>query len=82
MRISANEDDAGFAAWKRVPEDRRRDIRIFLDGAEQRRVVTADADQGIVVRLKEDAAGQIFVLNDEIAQETLTGNVRIEMPGT
>jgi hypothetical protein len=45
LRISLDRDDPGFQG------DDLLGARIFLDGIEQRHVVTADEEQGIIVRL-------------------------------
>jgi hypothetical protein len=55
-------------------------LRIFLDGEEQRRVTAYDADKGTITRQRLDEAGRIFVDpgTDEVALETLTGSVEVK----
>jgi hypothetical protein len=81
VRLSADENDPGYAAWMAIPN--RFEVTIFLDGVEQRSVVTADDEDGFVVKSKLDAQGNVQVnpeKPDEIWMEMLHGAVRIEVP--
>jgi hypothetical protein len=78
MRISLDRDDPGFQGGDLLR------ARIFLDGIEQRHVVTADEEQGIIVRfylgihcgpMRQPATGELML-------ETVKGVVRIEWPST
>lgn len=54
-------------------------IRILLDGEEQRRVTAYDQDKGTVTRHRLDEAGRIFVdpETDKVAVETVSGAVKV-----
>jgi len=56
-------------------------IDVFLDGKPLKQVQTADEEQGIIVKAKEDAQGNIYCVegSDEIAKEVLTGKVEIKV---
>jgi hypothetical protein len=76
MRVSCNPDDPGYVAspWG---------VKVFLDGVEQRKVITADEEEGTVLRYVLDAQGgaQLDPKNPEEAwRETVRGSVRIEFP--
>lgn len=75
MRVSMDESDRGYTG--RLPG-----VRVYLDGQEQRGVITADDEEGLVVRLQRNRLGH-FVLDEarqEAAREEIRGVVRIEMP--
>ena len=71
-RGSVDLDDPGF-------DPQLADVNVWLDGIEQRDVITYDLDQGLIVRVRRDQAGRL-VLNaerDEVERETLRGEVRV-----
>ena len=79
MRISVNEWDAGYKAWRVIKN--KQAIHVFLDDVEQRHVITADDDAGLVVVQVRDAAAGKAVLNesrDAVQHVELRGKVRIE----
>lgn len=74
MRLSVDKNDPGY-----VP--RYLGARVYLDGIERSRVITADEEQRLIVRCVTDERGRP-VLNrerNEVARETLHGEVRIEL---
>ena len=77
MRVSTDMEDIGFRAETDI-ENRGAILAIYLDGVKQEYVVTADSDEGIIIRLKRYPDGAFVVSGDEIVRETLNGDVRIE----
>lgn len=75
MRLSVDEDDPGFSPLFRG-------VRVHLDGIERTRVVTADEEQRLIVRYFTDERGlmRLNKAGDGAERETLTGDVRIEVP--
>lgn len=81
MRVSCLKSDPGYPAWIQGGGYRR--WRILLDGVEQRDVVTADDELGVVVRNRRDARG-LIALNerrDAVIRDELRGLVRIVRAG-
>ena len=74
MRLSVHIADPGYCPIC------SRGARVFLDGLEQRRVFTADEEQGLVVVARVDAQGRTIPSPDRrgLQQETRHGQVRIE----
>ena len=74
MRISADKADPGYSWFLR-----HLDSIIFLDGEKQRFCLTADDEQGFVVRHQLDAAGKLVVdrIKEEFALEKVFGQVKI-----
>lgn len=70
MRISADTNDSGYT------HDCMHDVEIYLDGVMQNNVVTADEDQGFILRASEDKGG-LIVKDGYFVEETLTGRVEI-----
>jgi hypothetical protein len=79
MRLSVLADDPGYLAYGCLGRIGRK-VKIKLDGEEMSAVVTADEEQGIVVRYKKDAEGHLLAENDEAVTETLHGTVEIIVP--
>lgn len=80
MRVSVKTDDPGNTAYADLLCEGRT-VHIFLDGVEQRDVITADEEAGTVERFVLDADGhaQLDPLKEgEAWIETVTGTVRIE----
>lgn len=77
MRISADKGDPGYTAYATAPN--RTKIEVYLDGVLQKHVVTADTDEGWLLRLKEDDKGNLFIdhTTNRIAAERCTGKVEI-----
>lgn len=78
MRLSSHEDDPGYLAWRALRDaGRAQAIVVLLNGIEQTHVEMADEERGIVRKCCLDERGGIFCIGDEIAKETLYGNVQI-----
>ena len=78
MRISCDQGDAGYLIWRNMKN--RTAVKVFVDEVEQRDVVTADDETGIVVVLVRDGDGKL-VLTPElnaVKRLELRGKVRIE----
>jgi hypothetical protein len=54
-----------------------RRVHVSLDSVVQTMVEAYDVDAGTVTRPKLDPDGYIYVVDDEIARETVTGNVEV-----
>lgn len=82
MRISSDENDPGFHAWQRLMKaplpDTTVSLRLSLDGVVVKDAVTADDEEGLLVRYCRAPNGELIVDGDEIRTETLHGAVRIE----
>lgn len=74
MRVSVEDGDRGekflsaLRAWDK-------DVRIFLDGIEQRNVLTADDEEGLVRRFP----GGLPHDGEKVLTEDVLGNVKIEI---
>lgn len=77
MRISINDSDPGFVPWIFVSG-----VRVWLDGVEITKVITADEEARSVERFATDEQGRCYLneARDEAVRETLRGTVRIELP--
>jgi len=75
MRASVYPEDPGYIA----SEDDRRRINVTLDGIRQRFVLTADEQQGFVLRSALDPNGKLIIKGDEILTERVTGKVEISL---
>lgn len=76
-RVSSDEDDLGHENWSRLYPAIKVDV--YLDGAEVRDCITADSIDGMVLRCKHNEAGEIYAVGDQIATETVKGNVVIKL---
>lgn len=77
MRISVDQDDAGFETYQRLGRAAR--VMIFLDGIALTNCTMADDALGEVERYRDDQRGAV----DHFLKERLKGAVRIEIgPGT
>lgn len=74
MRLSADKTDPGYSWYLR-----HLCSVIFLDGEKQRFCLTADDEQGFIVRYKADAKGNLVVdlERGEIVREKVFGRVKI-----
>lgn len=72
MRLTVLDDDPGI----KIHPDKR--IKVFLDGVEVQRCVTADDEKGEVIILASDENGFMLAVNGEVMYQTLHGIVRIE----
>lgn len=75
MRLSCDRNDPGYhpAATK---------VRVYLNGAERTKVITADEEARLIVRFQTDEKGRLIKneKRDDVLRETLYGDVRIELP--
>ena len=70
MRVSVNQDDAGYKHdWHRY--------EAYLNDELCNHCVTADEELGTVEVLKKDEAGNFMIKDDCTVTETLTGKVKI-----
>ena len=74
-RFSTDERDAGYAAWKRLV-DSGSIPRVFLDGVEERNLVMADSNLGMVTRIVDN---NTWVADERLNREHVYGSVRIEI---
>lgn len=72
MRTSADPNDSGYT------HDCMHGVEIYLDGIMQNNVVTADEEQGFIIRTPE-YEGELIAIDGYFAEETLTGRVKIRM---
>jgi hypothetical protein len=71
MRISVKEGDPGYCAEAFK-------ARVFFNDVEQKGTcITADEEQGLIVRFIKNEDGGLVVNNGEAMTETVTGKVRI-----
>ena len=76
MRISCDADDPGYAEWMKLGETRF-EVKVFLDDAEVREVITADEEAGMLVRYRKNDEGRLIVENGIFLRETLYGRVEL-----
>lgn len=79
MRLSVDSNDPGNMLYGMMGSLGRQ-VRVFLGGKEVRDVITADDEEGFVLHFERDADGNVFAIGDEVATETLTGDVKIVLP--
>ena len=74
--MSADKKDPGY-------ENLNNSARIFLDGIEKTRVITADEEPGYLLRYATTDAGEIVIApcGTELVTETLYGRVVIQTDG-
>ncbi len=75
MRISINKKDLAY-----MPPERRKLYRVWIGGQEVKHVITADTEQGFVLRAITTPDGKMVVnpLTRGVATQRLHGHVRIE----
>lgn len=80
MRLSCIRGDPGFAAYKRTISGRQA-VYIFVDGAPQMYVITADEELGEVLRFVQGEDGRPVVNRDkdDFETETVRGRVHIDI---
>lgn len=78
MRYSSDENDQGYRAFADAMISNKK-IKVFLDDVEQKMCITADDEARYIKRAVLDENGAIVVSGDEIAVESVFGNVRIEL---
>lgn len=84
MRMSSDKDDPGYTTWVRGmakrPAGAKSAVRVFLRDAYVEDVLTADEDEGMLVRCCRSASGDLILDGGEIRTEVLRGEVRIVYP--
>lgn len=79
MRLSVDQDDQGYKAWK-LRGGHKRPVRVLLNGRHVKRVITADTKRGFVLAYQEDAEGKAIVnaRRTDMKRYRQYGNVEIE----
>lgn len=79
MRMSVNQGDRGYRAYKTLPKGVTPTVTV--DGAEVRMVVTADDRLGYVLAIDVDGDGraQINSRRDGVKHKQIHGDVQIEL---
>lgn len=76
MRLSTDKKDPSYkrdTTWATV----------YLDGKKQEGVVTADEEQGYIIKWEQNEMGQYMIENEDLIQVKYLGNVVIVgRPGT
>ena len=77
MRMSCHKDDPGYAAF--LEANLRGKVVVYLDGVVQHHAITADEEQGFVIRHATDAEGNVLINATRTATvtERVSGQVRI-----
>ena len=75
MRVSVDEQDPGYS-----PGLIGRGVKVFLDGVEQRQVVTADDELGLIVMYDVDENGRVKMDGEMVRRINAQGAVKIELP--
>ncbi|WP_242183227.1 hypothetical protein [Sphingomonas sp. CARO-RG-8B-R24-01] len=72
--LSIEEGEPGFRPdWQDIAFD----LNIFVDGVEQRNVVSYDCNAGLVKRFLISASGRFIVEGDQVVLETIHGTVEV-----
>lgn len=79
MRLSVRADDPGNILYASMGYLGRK-VRVKLDGEEISAVITADEEEGFVVRYRKDVDDHFVIEDDEAVTETITGKVEIILP--
>lgn len=76
-RYSCEHTDPG---WSNYHRQRMKSVRILLDGKDVTEVITADEEQGYILRHKTDDNGHILINFDaqETLKEELHGKVKVK----
>jgi hypothetical protein len=73
MRISVKKDDPGYDPVN------SRYAKVYLDGVEQKHCVTADEEEGYIIRYVTDDNGELTIEGDYIKEEKVAGKVKIDI---
>lgn len=76
MRLSVDDTDPGYSRLAFG-------VRVFLDGAEVKRVITADEERGLIVQHAVNEHGDLLWADrsrKQLRREMRYGDVRIEVP--
>lgn len=77
MRLSTNEADPSYWEWRNLLLSS--DIRVYLDGAEQKDCTEVDDGLGYVIRHPRDENGDLILDGDIIRSERAEGIVQIKI---
>lgn len=79
MRLSVDQDDPGYKAWK-LRGGHKRPVRVLLNGSHVERVITADTKRGFILAYQDDADGNAIINARRIDAKRYRqyGNVEIE----
>lgn len=80
MRLSFDPDDRAYTDPHSIAGAAIVGTKVYVDGVEISDVVTADDVEGIVTHYKQDADGDLIVVDDLIVMHHSKGDVRIELP--
>lgn len=75
-RMSNDSSDRGYANWVPYQHEASR-VKIYLNDVLQKYVAVADTLEGLVKRAKLDEDGELYVVAGRVAEEVVTGKVRI-----
>lgn len=75
MRLSVDKEDPGYTGPIRG-------LKVFLDGVEQKWVITADEEEGKVLTLVRLPDGNFARDGDELRQEWKSGKVELQFPAS
>lgn len=81
--VSIRDNERGYTTYKNIT-GRGRKVVVTLDGIDQKGLITADAENGFIVRRKTDADGNVCIneKGDEFLEETIHGRVVIDLAKT
>lgn len=72
--LSIEEGEPGYRPdW----QDFAFDLNIFVDGVEQRNVVSYDCNAGLLKRLQVSESGRFIVEGNQVLLETISGTVEV-----
>lgn len=77
-RVSVDKSDPGYEPWIKL-RSRGKDIRTLLDGVPVKYCVTADSDEGLVVRYPCDRNGRVLIHGDQVVMESVHGKVELQV---
>jgi hypothetical protein len=74
MRLSVDSNDPGY-------NPKAFGAKVYLNGAEVTKVITADEDRGMLIRYQTDQRGKLILNSDrsDALRETRYGIVRIDL---
>lgn len=80
-RVSSEKDDPGYLAWCTLNADKKTCL-VYLDGVQQKFVLTADAKEGWIKRHILSPNGNLVIGSDNnILNEIVSGVVTISIAG-
>ncbi len=75
-RFSCRKGDPGYRDYCMARGDRQK-VKIYLNGEEQKEVLTADESEGMVLRLARTPSGNLAHDGENLLEETVYGDVKI-----